>query len=136
MLSVPPIKTATHRLYLTTKEIKDKTDNHLISLTCCTSITCINYKLLGIFIVFFYLFQNENCRIAFCENQQWSIVMCLFGLLTCSVPPNLKAQILLTLSAFAKTPDIAANLWQTLEVSQVSIRVLYIVCVHNRVTWY
>jgi hypothetical protein len=62
--------------------------------------------------------------------------MCLFGLLTCSVPPNLKAQILLTLSAFAKTPDIAANLWQTLEVSQVSIRVLYIVCVHNRVTWY
>ncbi|CAG2238144.1 NUP192 [Mytilus edulis] len=63
--------------------------------------------------------KNENCRIAFCENQQWSLIVCLFGLLTCSVPPGLKAQILLTLSAIAKTPDIAANLWQTLEVSQI-----------------
>lgn len=54
-----------------------------------------------------------------CENQQWSVVMLLFGLVSCSVPPQMKAELLRTLAALAKTPEIAATLWQTLEASQV-----------------
>ena len=45
-------------------------------------------------------------------------MVCL-GLLTCSVPPRLKAALLNTLAAFAKTPDIAVNLWQAVESTQV-----------------
>ncbi|OWF55575.1 nuclear pore complex protein Nup205-like [Mizuhopecten yessoensis] len=63
--------------------------------------------------------QNENCRIALCENQQWSAVMIMFGLVTCSIPSPLKAELFRTLAAFARSPDIAASLWQTLEVSQI-----------------
>ena len=43
----------------------------------------------------------------------------MFGLVGCSVPVNLKAEILLALAALAKSPEIASNLWQTLEISQV-----------------
>ncbi|KAK3098344.1 hypothetical protein FSP39_018633 [Pinctada imbricata] len=63
--------------------------------------------------------QNENCRVAIYENQQWSAVMMMFGLVTCSIPPLLKAEIFLTLAAFAKSPDLAANLWPSLEGSQI-----------------
>ena len=64
-------------------------------------------------------FQNENCRVAFCENQQWQVVVVLFGLVTCSVPLYLKAEIFRVLAAFGRTPDIAVSLWHTLEASQV-----------------
>lgn len=63
--------------------------------------------------------QSENARIGLCENQQWVPVVLLFGLVGCCIPPELKAELLLTLAAFGRTPDIAANLWQSLEVSQV-----------------
>ncbi|XP_056015581.1 nuclear pore complex protein Nup205-like isoform X3 [Ostrea edulis] len=62
---------------------------------------------------------NENCRVAFCENQQWQVAVVLFGLVTCSIPLNLKAEIFRVLAAFAKTPDVAASLWHTLEASQI-----------------
>lgn len=54
-----------------------------------------------------------------CENQQWSVVMLMFGLITCSVPPKMKSELLRTLAAFARTAEIASTLWQTLETSQV-----------------
>ena len=63
--------------------------------------------------------QSENCRVAMCENQQWSVLMLMFGLVTCSVPPQMKSEILHTLAALAQTPEIAATLWQTLEAAQV-----------------
>ncbi|KAK7106896.1 nuclear pore complex protein Nup205-like [Littorina saxatilis] len=62
---------------------------------------------------------NEICRGALCENQQWSVVVTLFGLLGCSVPVKLKGELLLTLAAVSKTPMIAATVWQTLEASQI-----------------
>ncbi|KAL8613661.1 hypothetical protein ACOMHN_029753 [Nucella lapillus] len=63
--------------------------------------------------------QNEMCRGALCENQHWSMVVTLFGLLGCSVPVTLKRELLLTLAAVSKTPMIAATIWQTLEASQI-----------------
>ena len=54
-----------------------------------------------------------------CESQAWLPIASLFGLLGCSVPVKLKAQILTTLAAFAKSPEIASSMWFTLEQSQV-----------------
>uniref|UniRef100_A0A2C9L850 Nuclear pore complex protein Nup205 n=1 Tax=Biomphalaria glabrata TaxID=6526 RepID=A0A2C9L850_BIOGL len=62
---------------------------------------------------------NETCRSAFCENQQWSVVMVLFGLLTCSVNIQLKGELLSTLASIAQTPVFAATIWQILESSQI-----------------
>ncbi|XP_052238220.1 nuclear pore complex protein Nup205-like isoform X2 [Dreissena polymorpha] len=67
--------------------------------------------------------QNENCRILVCENQHWSVVMLLFGLVSCSVPPHMKSVLLRTLTALARTPEIAATLWQTLEASQILVTI-------------
>lgn len=44
----------------------------------------------------------------------------MLGLLQCSVPPVLKAEVLHCLAAFGKSPEIAASLWQSLEYTQVS----------------
>ncbi|KAK2179080.1 hypothetical protein NP493_515g00009 [Ridgeia piscesae] len=63
--------------------------------------------------------QDETARVALCENQQWLILVVLLGLVSCSVPAQLKADLLLTLAALAKTPEIAANLWHSLEVAQL-----------------
>ncbi|KAL5010671.1 hypothetical protein ScPMuIL_012976 [Solemya velum] len=63
--------------------------------------------------------QNENCRIAIHENQQWAVVNLLFGLVTCSVPSVMKAELLLLMSALSKTSEIGAAMWQTLELSQL-----------------
>ena len=54
-----------------------------------------------------------------CESQAWLPIASLFGLLGCSVPVRLKAQVLSTLTAFAKSPEIASSMWHTLELSQV-----------------
>lgn len=54
-----------------------------------------------------------------CESQAWLPVASLFGLLGCPVPVSLKAQILSTLAAFAKSPEVASSMWHTLELSQV-----------------
>ena len=65
------------------------------------------------------MFQDETARLGLCENQQWLPVVVILGMVSCSVPPRLKAELLLTLTAFAKTPEIATTLWQSLEVSQI-----------------
>ncbi|XP_063052981.1 nuclear pore complex protein Nup205 [Engraulis encrasicolus] len=62
---------------------------------------------------------SENARLALCEHPQWTPVVVMLGLLQCSVPPVLKGDILLTLAAFAKSPEIAASLWQSLEYTQI-----------------
>lgn len=68
----------------------------------------------------FFPVQDDKARLAMCESQAWLPVASLFGLLGCPVPHRLKAQILLTLAAFAKSPEIAYSLWHTLEQSQAS----------------
>lgn len=76
------------------------------------------------------LLQSEACRIAMCENPQWSVVMLLFGMISCSVPHQMKAELILTLAALARTPEIAATLWQTLEASQVNKKLLVFLLHH------
>ena len=53
------------------------------------------------------------------ESQQWLPVASLFGLVGCPIPRELKAEVLLTLACFAKSPDIAATMTHTLESIQV-----------------
>uniref|UniRef100_A0A672HJD3 Nucleoporin 205 n=1 Tax=Salarias fasciatus TaxID=181472 RepID=A0A672HJD3_SALFA len=62
---------------------------------------------------------SENARLALCEHPQWAPVVVMLGLLQCSVPPILKAELLLCLAAFGKSPEIAASLWQSLEYTQI-----------------
>jgi nuclear pore complex protein Nup205 len=50
--------------------------------------------------------QSEMARIAIAENPAWQPILVLIGLLSCSVPAVLKSEILKTLAALAKTPDI------------------------------
>lgn len=70
--------------------------------------------------------QSENARLALCEHPQWTPVVVILGLLQCSIPPVLKAELLRTLAAFGKSPEIAAFLWQSLEYTQVVLRALYL----------
>lgn len=56
-----------------------------------------------------------------CEHPQWTPVVVMLGLLQCSVPPILKAEVLHCLAAFGKSPEIAASLWQSLEYTQVRL---------------
>lgn len=65
-------------------------------------------------------YQSENGRLALCEHPQWTPVVVMLGLLQCSVPPILKGELLRSLAAFGKSPEIAASLWQSLEYTQVS----------------
>uniref|UniRef100_A0A7N4PRP8 Nucleoporin 205 n=1 Tax=Sarcophilus harrisii TaxID=9305 RepID=A0A7N4PRP8_SARHA len=62
---------------------------------------------------------SENARLALCEHPQWTPVVVILGLLQCSIPPILKAELLKTLTAFGKSPEIAASLWQSLEYTQI-----------------
>uniref|UniRef100_A0A8C9F1M6 Nucleoporin 205 n=1 Tax=Pavo cristatus TaxID=9049 RepID=A0A8C9F1M6_PAVCR len=64
---------------------------------------------------------SENARLALCEHPQWTPVVVILGLLQCSIPPVLKAELLETLTAFGKSPEIAASLWQSLEYTQVEL---------------
>ncbi|XP_011474796.1 nuclear pore complex protein Nup205 [Oryzias latipes] len=62
---------------------------------------------------------SENARLALCEHPQWTPVVVMLGLLQCSVPPILKAELLHCLAAFGKSPEIAASLWPSLEYTQI-----------------
>ncbi|KAM8974449.1 nuclear pore complex protein Nup205 isoform 2-T2 [Pelodytes ibericus] len=62
---------------------------------------------------------SESARLALCEHVQWMPVVVILGLLQCSIPPVLKAELLKTLAAFGKSPEIAASLWQSLEYTQI-----------------
>lgn len=63
--------------------------------------------------------QDEFSRVALCENPNWSPLTVLLGLVSCSVPILLKADLLTTLATLAKTPSTAATLWHNLEASQI-----------------
>lgn len=63
--------------------------------------------------------KDEFSRMALCENPNWAPLTVLLGLVSCSVPILLKADLLNTLAALAKTPTLAATLWHNLEASQI-----------------
>ncbi|XP_058974470.1 nuclear pore complex protein Nup205-like [Musca domestica] len=62
---------------------------------------------------------DEVARIAICEHPNWNPLYTLIGLLSCSVPIYLKSDILLTLTALAKSKETAIPLWNNLEASQI-----------------
>ncbi len=84
-------------------------------------------------------FYSEKSRIALCEFQRFndsalnatptiltsyhstasSLPILMFGLLTCPIPVNLKGEILTLLASLSLTPQIALNIWQALENSQI-----------------
>ncbi|XP_078583600.1 nuclear pore complex protein Nup205-like isoform X3 [Branchiostoma floridae x Branchiostoma japonicum] len=63
--------------------------------------------------------EDENSRLALCEHPHWMPTVLFFGLLQCPVPSELKAALMRTVAALAKSPEIAAGLWQSLEVAQI-----------------
>ncbi|CAG2061650.1 unnamed protein product [Timema podura] len=64
--------------------------------------------------------EYDDCaQVALCENAHWNALNILLGLVSCSVPIPLKAELLLTLAALARSPNTAATLWHSLEASQI-----------------
>ena len=57
----------------------------------------------------------DQARLAMAEHPGWSVVPSVIGLLSCSVPTQIKAKLMMFLAAIAKTSDIVHPLWQALE---------------------
>ncbi|XP_045761560.1 nuclear pore complex protein Nup205 [Maniola jurtina] len=62
---------------------------------------------------------DEAACISICENLQWDAVNCMFGLICCHVPLQLKAELCLTLAALGGTPGTAGRVWAALEAAQL-----------------
>ncbi|KAK2720666.1 nuclear pore complex protein Nup205-like isoform X2 [Artemia franciscana] len=62
---------------------------------------------------------DDVARVSLAENPVWTPLVTFLGLVTCSVPLLLKADLLKALSAFAKSRDIASTLWYYVEMAQV-----------------
>ncbi|XP_067951509.1 nuclear pore complex protein Nup205-like [Watersipora subatra] len=89
--------------------IRDITEQELSGLIAvCKLITMVAEK-------------STEVRCALMESQLWLPSVVLFGLVGCSVPISLKAEILLALASLAKSPECASPLWQALEVSQLLV---------------
>ena len=61
--------------------------------------------------------RSEQARLAMAEHPGWSVVPSVLGLLSCSVPSQIKAKLMLFLSALAKTHDIVSPLWKAVEAA-------------------
>ncbi|CAH1170192.1 unnamed protein product [Phaedon cochleariae] len=66
---------------------------------------------------------DEFSRLALCEHPGWSPLTVLLGLVSCSVPIPLKADLLLTLAALSKSSENASQMWENLEASQILITI-------------
>lgn len=62
---------------------------------------------------------DEVARIALCEHPSWAPLHVLMGLISCSIDVSLKADLLLTLAALAKSNEVAVQIWMNLEASQI-----------------
>ncbi|CAH0547709.1 unnamed protein product [Brassicogethes aeneus] len=67
--------------------------------------------------------KDEFSRLALCEHPGWSPLTVLLGLVSCSVPIPLKADLLLTLVALSKSSENAFQTWDNLESSQILMTV-------------
>ncbi|KAJ8734370.1 hypothetical protein PYW07_014921 [Mythimna separata] len=56
---------------------------------------------------------------AICENLQWDAVNCMFGLICCHIPLQLKAELCTTLAALGGTPATAGRVWAALEAAHL-----------------
>ncbi|XP_026837913.1 nuclear pore complex protein Nup205 [Drosophila erecta] len=62
---------------------------------------------------------DEISRIMICEQANWQTPQVLLGLVACATPLPLKAEILHTLAALAKSKETARVIWFHLEDSQI-----------------
>ncbi|XP_045513787.1 nuclear pore complex protein Nup205 [Pieris brassicae] len=62
---------------------------------------------------------DEAACIAICENMQWNAVNCMFGLICCHVPIQLKSALCTTLAALGKWGSTAPRVWAALEAAQL-----------------
>ncbi|XP_017067012.1 nuclear pore complex protein Nup205 [Drosophila eugracilis] len=62
---------------------------------------------------------DEISRIMICEQASWQPPQVLLGLVACSTPLLLKAEILFALAALSKSKDTARAIWFHLEDSQI-----------------
>lgn len=67
--------------------------------------------------------QDDFSRLALCEHPGWAPLSVLLGLVSCSVPIPLKAELLLTLAALSKSPETAVQMWNNLEASQILVTI-------------
>lgn len=66
---------------------------------------------------------DEFSRLALCEHPGWAPLSILLGLVGCSVPIPLKADLLLTLASLSKSSENAVQMWENLEASQILVTV-------------
>ncbi|XP_060535293.1 nuclear pore complex protein Nup205 [Cylas formicarius] len=66
---------------------------------------------------------DDFSRLAMCEHPGWSPLTILLGLVSCSVPIPLKADLLLTLAALSKSTENATQMWENLEASQILVTI-------------
>ncbi|CAH1968892.1 unnamed protein product [Acanthoscelides obtectus] len=66
---------------------------------------------------------DEFSRLALCEHPGWSPLTILLGLVSCSIPIPLKADLLLTLAALSKSSENASQMWENLEASQILVTI-------------
>ncbi|XP_050663586.1 nuclear pore complex protein Nup205 [Leptidea sinapis] len=62
---------------------------------------------------------DETACLTICENLQWDAVNCMFGLICCHVPLQLKAELCTTLGALGGTAATAPRVWAALEAAQL-----------------
>lgn len=62
---------------------------------------------------------DDVSRVSFCEIPSWNVINVFIGLIGCSVQISLKAELLRTLAAFAKSSTNAITIWHSLEASQI-----------------
>ncbi|XP_066588183.1 nuclear pore complex protein Nup205-like isoform X2 [Prorops nasuta] len=62
---------------------------------------------------------DEMSRVAICEHPSWKVLPSLIGLVGCTIPILLKATLVRTLAALARSPDSSSTVWQSLEAAQI-----------------
>lgn len=65
---------------------------------------------------------DAEVRLSMYTNKVWQPLDTLFHLLVCSVGPTIKAQIVKTITAFSKSPELVSTIWVKLELCQVQSR--------------
>ncbi|XP_076634374.1 nuclear pore complex protein Nup205 [Colletes latitarsis] len=62
---------------------------------------------------------DEMSRIAICDHPGWKILPSLIGLVSCGISIPLKAVLIRTLAALARSPESSSTVWQSLEAAQI-----------------
>jgi len=63
--------------------------------------------------------RSDVARVCMVEHPGWSVLPTLVGLLSCSVPTNIKAKLMTLLAGVAKSADNVHTIWQHVEAQQL-----------------